>query len=500
MIRYLSQLTRNIRKHGVLLTLLLLLSHLLPAQDALHTLNQFTPLLYQPATPVLDHAATVSFFHDQYDIGSGDYITNNVLNAELPLTNQVNGNRYLGVGLGFVEKDFGQSDLLKTQQFDLAFATSIRIASNQLLAMGLSGSYVNKRTSLERLSTGSQWIQEEFRYDPNANLGEAFVQRRVNYLSLGTGIFWSVSHEDQERFFVSASAFHLNTPGESFFGEYSEVPMTYLLSSGITLVRSRRFEVEPQLYITRSNQKNEYQLVSSVKYTFDNTNPYDLVQPGSLELLVNAGTVPDIGLGLVWHQPNFKLGGSYYIPVGQSVDYYQSRFQIAVGLGLITWKREPQKVVIESHEPRRFDFREQRAQPEQQESEVQQINEKLNELDEVRSLQFELTKDFKFNFGEAELIGKNDPFLKDLVQMLKEHPDYRLKIIGHTDNVGSPQANLTLSRDRAKAVEDHLVSNGVDAGQVTTVGMGDTQPVDEGYTEEAKAKNRRVEFIIYIDR
>ncbi|MEQ9208502.1 MAG: type IX secretion system membrane protein PorP/SprF, partial [Pseudomonadales bacterium] len=136
-----------------------------------------------------------------------------------------------------------------------------RIASNQLLAMGLSGSYVNKRTSLERLSTGSQWIQEEFRYDPNANLGEAFVQRRVKYFSLGTGIFWSVSHDDQERFFVSASAFHLNTPGESFFGEYSEVPMTYLLSSGITLVRSRRFEVEPQLYITRSNKKNEYQLV-----------------------------------------------------------------------------------------------------------------------------------------------------------------------------------------------------------------------------------------------
>ncbi len=84
--------------------------------------------------------------------------------------------------------------------------------------------------------------------------------------------------------------------------------------------------------------------------------------------------------------------------------------------------------------------------------------------------------------------------------MLKEHPDYRLKIIGHTDNVGSPQANLTLSRDRAKAVADHLIANGVEAEQLTTVGMGDTQPIDEGYTEEAKAKNRRVEFIIYIDR
>ncbi|CAN0186394.1 unnamed protein product, partial [Chrysoparadoxa australica] len=268
-------------------------------------------------------------------------------------------------------------------------------------------------------------IQAEFPSDPNAGLGETFVQNRVSYMSLGAGVHWNViSPKEEERFFLSFSAFNLNKPRETFFGEYTEVPVTYLLSSGITLARSRRFIVEPQLYYIRTGRRNEYQLIGSFKYLFDNTNPYDLVEPGALELLINAGSVPDVGLGLVWHQPNFKIGGSYYVPVSQKqIAFYQSRFQIALGLGFVTWKKKPQSIVIESHEPRRFIFNQQ-AQPKQKASEIQQINDKLSDLDEVRSLQFELTKDFKFLQGKSELIGKNDPFLKDLTLMLKENPGY----------------------------------------------------------------------------
>lgn len=71
-----------------------------------------------------------------------------------------------------------------------------------------------------------------------------------------------------------------------------------------------------------------------------------------------------------------------------------------------------------------------------------------------------------------------------------------IEIEGNTDNTGDSASNLRLSQQRAGAVRDYLVQRGVDASTLTTKGNGDTKPVASNDTEEARFRNRRIEFII----
>jgi OmpA-OmpF porin, OOP family len=80
--------------------------------------------------------------------------------------------------------------------------------------------------------------------------------------------------------------------------------------------------------------------------------------------------------------------------------------------------------------------------------------------------------------------------------MLAEHPDLAITIEGHTDNVGSAQANQELSRKRAAAVKQALVSTyRIDAARLTSTGFGDTKPVAKNDTPEGRQQNRRVELV-----
>ena len=92
--------------------------------------------------------------------------------------------------------------------------------------------------------------------------------------------------------------------------------------------------------------------------------------------------------------------------------------------------------------------------------------------------------------------GESTPTLKEIGQMLKDHADLKLTIEGHTDNVGQPAANLTLSQKRADAVKQYLVANfGIDAARLSTKGYGDTKPADKNDSAQGRQNNRRVELV-----
>ncbi|MGB1248219.1 MAG: OmpA family protein [Chitinophagales bacterium] len=99
-----------------------------------------------------------------------------------------------------------------------------------------------------------------------------------------------------------------------------------------------------------------------------------------------------------------------------------------------------------------------------------------------------------FDSNSATLKDESKVELKQLFKFLKNNPEMQIEIGGHTDDVGEENDNQILSENRAKAVLDYLVENGIDADRLTSVGYGETVPIVENNSDENRAKNRRTTF------
>jgi outer membrane protein OmpA-like peptidoglycan-associated protein len=102
-----------------------------------------------------------------------------------------------------------------------------------------------------------------------------------------------------------------------------------------------------------------------------------------------------------------------------------------------------------------------------------------------------------FASGSAELLPESGTELKRLAELLTANPAVNIQINGHTDNVGDDAANLKLSENRARAVYDFLVAQGVDAARLRSKGFGESKPLAGNDTAEGRAKNRRTEFELW---
>jgi outer membrane protein OmpA-like peptidoglycan-associated protein len=105
-------------------------------------------------------------------------------------------------------------------------------------------------------------------------------------------------------------------------------------------------------------------------------------------------------------------------------------------------------------------------------------------------------KGINFKTGKADITKKSYPVLDAALKVIQEYPSLRLKIEGHTDNVGKAAKNQTLSEARAEAVKTYLVDKGVDEKRLETVGYGDTQPKESNKKPKGRAVNRRIEFTV----
>jgi outer membrane protein OmpA-like peptidoglycan-associated protein len=100
----------------------------------------------------------------------------------------------------------------------------------------------------------------------------------------------------------------------------------------------------------------------------------------------------------------------------------------------------------------------------------------------------------QFTGQTTKFTVKSNASLTHIVTILNENPDLKVKIEGHTSNVGDDEANMKLSTDRAEAVKTYLVSKGISADRITTEGFGETMPIADNNTAAGRIKNTRVEI------
>lgn len=102
-------------------------------------------------------------------------------------------------------------------------------------------------------------------------------------------------------------------------------------------------------------------------------------------------------------------------------------------------------------------------------------------------------KTILFDSGKASFQQQTFPVLQAITAILKEYPTANFSIEGHTDSDGKDATNQKLSEDRAAAVKNYLVENGIAASRLTSAGFGESKPIDTNKTKAGKANNRRVE-------
>jgi OmpA-OmpF porin, OOP family len=104
-------------------------------------------------------------------------------------------------------------------------------------------------------------------------------------------------------------------------------------------------------------------------------------------------------------------------------------------------------------------------------------------------------QEITFQIGKETIENKSKPYLLLLAKFLIQNPGINIEIIGHTDNIGTSENNINLSKKRTESIKAYLLEKGV-KNKLILIGKGDLEAIADNTTEEGRQKNRRVEFIL----
>ena len=102
----------------------------------------------------------------------------------------------------------------------------------------------------------------------------------------------------------------------------------------------------------------------------------------------------------------------------------------------------------------------------------------------------------QFDYKKWDVKPQFNSNLDNIDNILKKNSGLKIRIEGHTDDIGSMKYNIDLSGKRAQAIKDYLVNKGIDPSRITTTGLGYAQPIADNDTPKGRALNRRAEIIL----
>ncbi|MDO7172034.1 OmpA family protein [Mariniflexile sp. AS56] len=114
--------------------------------------------------------------------------------------------------------------------------------------------------------------------------------------------------------------------------------------------------------------------------------------------------------------------------------------------------------------------------------------------EEVQKTLNAYAKTILFDTGKSSIKEQSAAVLADIIKILKEYPNSKFTVEGHTDSIGSDKLNQVLSEARALSVKEYLTKNGIDEFRLSSKGYGEAKPIDKNTTSKGRANNRRVEI------
>lgn len=489
----------------------------------------FTPQRINPAQVANSDYATLSFDYRNQSTEGGFHLTSNILNVSYPFISRT-GQRWSGIGLTFMDDRSGQAGIFNTQEAGLSYTLNVSLSKYQSISLGVKALYQNRKIDLGGLVTGAQYVPDRG-FNEALSSGENMGQFNTNFMTFSAGLYWQQTDEEGTRLgYWGISFFDFNQPENSFLGLESHLNSTFVASLGFRSYHRGSLSIFPELLYTRSASTNVLNAGCITRYDLKS---YTRQEPTYLNIITKYVIGRSGVVGLQLCRENLTVGLSYDFPVMVSNVANTGAVEVGVELRKLVIpkkrinRRGKQKITsrrprepVEKKATAKISPGENKSNENRSHSDTVSVKPGLSDdmssrLKEkkdsikasaaVGNIQHEplvlekATLDFNFEFNSADVNEKTALYLDDLAQALKDNPELKIKLVGHTDNVGSEKFNLKLSQYRAQKMKDYLVKKGVEDFRISTDGKGMKEPLNDNSTEEKRSLNRRVELTILYE-
>jgi type IX secretion system PorP/SprF family membrane protein len=393
--------------------------------------------------------------------------------AGAPVTNFFNGNTRLGKNFGI-----GADMLIDRLGMSQHFSSSL----------GVSYGLTIKKEHLIRFGLGAGFYQ--LRFDPTDAIaleaGDVIVEggaQSANALNTEFGVLYAfrgleLSFASQQVLETRSKLAYPNLEGftlaRHFKGFVSyEIPV------------SKQFTLKPSVMYKGIATQHQFDVNMDVNFN-------DLLF-GGLGFRTDVGVVGRIGFNV---RKLFSIGYSYEVPMMNLAGHSRGSHEILLGLKLCKASKEKLPNDLAVVKPDTITVVETITDT----MLVERIdtvfidNPSVVSDEEVKKVMFNASETLEFEFDKAIIRKGSYLNLDALVNALIIREDLSIKLAGHTDNEGTEEYNLKLSRDRVEAIKRYLVMNGIAADRVKSEYFGESKPIADNGTEEGRAKNRRVEM------
>lgn len=478
-----------------------------------------------PASVATSDYATLSFLHRNQSTGADFNLASSMASASYPLLSSRNGMRWGGIGLTLLDDRSGVAGIFNTQEAALSVATNVYLRKYQTLSFGAKGLYQIQKVNPAGLYTGMQYIPDRG-FDESLYSGENFSQLRLNFFTLSLGLHWQQVDRNNNRVaYWSLSFFDFNKPEASFLNSEAQLKSTAVAAIGIRVYKSGPLAITPEVLFTRSHLNNLLNIGAITSYELSSSPSLS----GRVDFITKYVPGRSGIIGAQFHKENFSVGFSYDFPLFKKNIGNLGALEVGVELrGLVDPRlkaRANARRKNKTPERKKQPVTASRPKAEQNAStpntlkadstsstqpkpipalkeNLQHKQDSVLALAEAGKIKHEalvierVTLHFNFEFNSANLDGESATYIDELAEALTDNPHLSIKLVGHTDNIGSARFNERLSLQRANAVKAKLIEQGVDPSRIVTEGKGMYEPLNDNESDEARAKNRRVELTI----
>jgi type IX secretion system PorP/SprF family membrane protein len=504
-----------------------LLAYAVTAQYFQYSQYNYAQQRINPAMVASSNYASLGMLYRHQTAGGNVNLKSSIISGVLPLLSLKTGMRWSGIGISLMDDRAG--GIFATQEASLSYAVNIFLNRFQTLSLGFKGLYQQRNVNLDGLYTGSQYIPDRG-FDGSLFNGENIQFLKSNFFTFSTGLHWQQNDRDGERVaYWGVSLFDFNQPEASFSGMKSQLNATFIFSGGVRVYESRELSVTPEMLLTHSASTNALNIGSVTAYKLKSL-------PNRIPDKINIITKYVVGrsgiIGLQLCRENFSIGCSYDFPVLKQNMGNIGAFEVGLELRRLVDPKARKKLTVRRKVPtttrqsvsktpeKKINKNAVTSKPaasvadsirrkpktrtdlkttlrQKQDSAV--ASAEAGDMQHQPLVIEKINLHFNFEFNSSDLDEESLQYLDDLATALKANERLKIKLTGHTDNIGSAKFNQRLSLFRANTIKEYLVKREIPPERIETEGKGLTEPLNENKTVEEQAKNRRVELKILYE-